>query len=231
MIDERLIAARQATASYHKEYYGKNVLYKPGSWLQGPTEHLAALTSRLAPQSKVLDLGSGVGRNAVRLASLTRAPVTCVDILPEAIALLEKYATENGVGHLIDGIVSPMEHFAIERERYALILAVSCLEHSASKKSLLDLLESIKAGVTEGGSTFITTSAERRLEDLTTGEILPTLVETSLTHEEARQLLAQTFADWQIERFETENYQEELLQNDRPILWRSKELILLANRI
>ena len=91
----RLEAIRRAEAESHTAAYETLQLYAPGSWLSKPVKALEALLPLYADRKglRVLDLGSGVGRNAIACArTLKGAQVTCVDILPMAIEKLMENA-------------------------------------------------------------------------------------------------------------------------------------------
>ena len=84
----RLAQIRQAEAESHTAAYENLTLYAPGSWLSKPVKALEALLPLYESRAglRVLDLGSGVGRNAIACARrLPGSAVECVDILPLAI--------------------------------------------------------------------------------------------------------------------------------------------------
>lgn len=227
-MDDTLRAARETTAAYHRMYYANHELYKPGSWLAFPAALVESLAERLDSYSRVLDLGCGVGRNAIALARSSDAMVTCVDILPDAISRLEEYAVQNGVGTRISGVLSPMEDFAIEPNAFDLILAVSCIEHVDSKEMAFTILESIKQGIKPGGAAYITFSTERTVCDATTKTPIDSPVETRWTSEEALRALMRIFHGWHFEELSSCDYSETFDLNNRIVHWQSKEVVCLA---
>lgn len=62
-----------------------------------------AVTSRLEPGARVVDIGGGTGGFAVRLAQQGH-PVTVVDPSPDALAALDRRADEAGVADLVTGV-------------------------------------------------------------------------------------------------------------------------------
>ena len=66
----RLAEIRKAEAESHTAAYESLTLYAPGSWLSKPVRALEALLPLYAQKTglRVLDLGSGVGRNAIACA-------------------------------------------------------------------------------------------------------------------------------------------------------------------
>ena len=84
----RLEQIRKAEAQSHIAAYERLELYAPGSWLSKPVKALEPLLELYENREglRVLDLGSGVGRNAIACAKkLPDSVVECVDILPVAI--------------------------------------------------------------------------------------------------------------------------------------------------
>ena len=104
-MDKRLEQIRKAEAESHTAAYESLTLYAPGSWLSKPVKALEELLPLYEQKRglRVLDLGSGVGRNAIACAERLRdSTVECVDILPVAIEKLrenaENYGANSGCG-------------------------------------------------------------------------------------------------------------------------------------
>lgn len=201
MTRTRLDAIRRAEAESHIAAYNSYTLYAPGSWLSKPVPALTALLQLYAEQSgmRVLDLGSGVGRNAIAAAqALKGSTVECVDILPMAIEKLLENAEKLGVREQIVGIAAPVDGFAIEAEGYDMILAASVLEHLDSRTSAIDKLTEIAQGIRPGGAVLIVMNTGVREWDTVTGEALAPQFEVNLPPEEVRELLRKTFDGWEV---------------------------------
>lgn len=197
----RLEEIRDAEARSHTAAYENLTLYAPGSWLSKPVKALEALLPLYENRRglRVLDLGSGVGRNAIACArSLSDADVACVDILPVAIEKLEENADYFGVSRQIRGIVSPVDGFCVEPEGYDIILAASVLEHLDDRDCAVRKLEQIAAGIRPGGAVLIVMNTGVREWDAETGEALPPQFEVNLPPEEVRSLLAEQFSGWEV---------------------------------
>lgn len=197
----RLEQIRKAEAQSHTAAYENLTLYAPGSWLSKPVPALGSLLPLFAGREglRVLDLGSGVGRNAIACAqALPGARVECVDILPVAIEKLRENARTYGVSERIEGILAPVDDFGIERERYDLILAASVLEHLDSREGVVRKLMQISKGIRPGGGVLIVMNTGVREWDTATGEPLDAQFEVNLPPEEVRQLFDQVFDGWQV---------------------------------
>ena len=68
--EERIKSIRKAEAASHTEAYTNNVLFSTGSWLSKPVKTVLDLFPYFQKyqELRVLDLGSGVGRNAIPIA-------------------------------------------------------------------------------------------------------------------------------------------------------------------
>ncbi len=225
-----LNAARERTRDYHEQYYGRHELYAPGSWLAQSDPRLPALAAGLTAESRVLDLGCGVGRNTIELTKRCGAHVTAVDILPSAIEKLTAYASRHGVSERVLAICSEMEEFALEADSFDLILAVSAIEHVGSMPTLRRLLSQIAGATRAGGRVLITTSTGRNVADAVTGEPVETKVETPLTATQAVELLEGVFRNWGIEVLETAPYRERIELDGQDVLWQSTEVNFLARK-
>ena len=110
--------------------YKTNKLFEEGSWLAKPVKTIMGVLPFFENYSciNVLDLGSGVGRNAIPIAERfcdRDSNIDCVDLLDIAIEKLEENSKKHGVEKQITGIVRAIDDFKIERGIYDLIIAVS----------------------------------------------------------------------------------------------------------
>jgi len=226
--------AREETIRYHESYYSSHKLFEEG-WLQNPDEEVHRVVSLLSASSgaRVLDLGCGVGRNAIAVArelKLSAVKVDCYDMLDSAIELLNKYADEFGVAENIDGKCVDMDAVQIEKEQYDAILAVSVLEHSKSIDGIERLLGEIVAGTKPGGANRITVSTDRRVTACDTGEPVDTRVETPLTKDQTVEMLERHYKGWIVDRLSLVPYKEDLEYNGRLVTWTCTDVSFFARR-
>ena len=197
----RLEEIRKAEAQSHIAAYKSLELYAPGSWLSKPVRALGALLPLYESKRglRVLDLGSGVGRNAIACArTLPESQVLCVDILPVAIEKLRENAELFGVSEQMKGIVAPVDSFPVEREDYDIILAASVLEHLDSRESAVRKMLEIADGIRPGGAVLIVMNTGVREWDTATGEVLQPQFEVNLPPEEVQALLGDAFSGWEV---------------------------------
>lgn len=197
--DDCLTAIRDAEARSHTEAYNAYTLYAPGSWLSKPVKALRDLLPLYQgkPGLKALDLGCGVGRNAIAAAQVGFM-VECVDILPVAVDKLKENAKAFGVSQRIRGTAAPVDGWPMVENGYDLIIAASVLEHLDSAESSLEKLKQIHRGVRPGGAVCIVMNTGVREWDTATGEALPPQFEVDLPPERVLSTLNKTFAGWQI---------------------------------
>lgn len=197
----RLTRIRQAEAESHTAAYESLELYAPGSWLSKPVKALEALLPLYETRAglRCLDLGSGVGRNAIACAlRLPGSTVECVDILPVATRKLQENAEKMGVSPQIRGITAPVDGFPVEPQGYDLILAASVLEHLDSRESAVRKMKEIAWGVRPGGGVLLVMNTGVKEWDTVTGEPMEAQFEVNLPTEEVRALLVEVFSGWEV---------------------------------
>ena len=109
-MDDRLTRIRESEKRSHTEVYSNEKLYNSDSWLKKPIKTVKEVAELFSDYVKirVLDLGSGIGRNSIYLAEQfenKECSIDCVDLLDIAIDKLNKNAKEHRVNGYINGIV------------------------------------------------------------------------------------------------------------------------------
>lgn len=228
--------ARAETVDYHEQYYGKHRLFESGSWLEKPDGKIAELIPRFAgkPNCRVLDLGAGVGRNAIPLAKALAANsmVTCVELLPSAAEQLRTYADTHGVADKIVVIGQDYETVSFPDGEFDLVLGVSSLEHCSNHDNLVKLFKRLQKWTRKNGVHYMNFSTSRKVKDHATGEDIETLVETRLQTTAWLNELAEMYAGWNIEILRTmDPYSEVLSYKGRQVVWSSDEMEILASKV
>ncbi len=225
-----LEAIRRAEAQSHEAAYRELELYAPGSWLSGPVKALSGVLEVLAGPVDALDLGSGVGRNAIAVAkALPGSTVTCVDILPIAIEKLRENAAAHGVAGSIRGILSPVDTFIIEEGRFDLILAASVLEHLDAPAACAAKVREIARGIRPGGAVLVVMNTGI-LEWDESGKPLPPQFEVNLPPQAAQELLDRAFSGWDILRRTCTHYRYSVPRGTRTVTIESEVITFAARR-
>lgn len=201
--ESRVEEIRSSEAESHIKVYFENELFSGDSWLKRPVKTVLDILPLLdgLPSINVLDLGCGVGRNAIPIVRhFFNKPcnIDCVDILEYAIEKLASNAKKYSVGQNINGIVAPIEEFFIKPEYYDLILAVSVLEHINSKASFTAKLQEIRDGLKQNGIACFIINTEVTERDISANEYLPPQFEVNLDTQELFDLLKMVFTGFKI---------------------------------
>jgi SAM-dependent methyltransferase len=101
-----------------RELWNDRYREKGSVWGAAPNEFVVTHLAGLGP-CRVLDLGTGQGRNAIWLASQGHA-VTAIDISDVAVAQAKAIAEEAGVD--VDFMAADLEHWQPSPETYDLVL-------------------------------------------------------------------------------------------------------------
>ena len=229
----RLTEIREAEALSHTAAYETLELYAPGSWLSKPVKALEALLPLYEDKTglRVLDLGSGVGRNAIACARrLKDSTVECVDILPLAIEKLRENAERLGVSEQITGVCGPVDGFEIERDGYDLILAASVLEHLDSNDGAVRKMREIADGIRPGGAAMILMNTGVKEWDADTGEVLVPQFEVNLPPGEVRGLLVKIFRGWEVLWDKCIHYEYPVPRGERMAVISSEVVTFTARR-
>lgn len=227
-------AAREETIRYHESYYSSHKLFEEG-WLTKPDEEINRIVSCLSatPHARVLDIGCGVGRNAIPIArelKLSGVVVDCYDMLDSAIEMLTAYAAKFDVAENIAGKCVDIDSFEIQADHYDAMLAISVLEHSKSVSTIESTLEQMVRGTRKGGVNRITISTDRRATECGTGTPVNTHVETPMTKEQVKGMLEKTYSGWTIDRLSLVPYKEDLELDGRLVTWTCTDVSFLARK-
>jgi len=194
---------RENERQSHLKMYSTSVLYEDKGWLQKPVKSIIELIPIFKNYSNIhiLDLGCGVGRNSIFIASQLydhNCIIDCVDILDLAIDKLSFYSKKYQVSHSICGYISSIEDYDIPPDSYDWIIAVSALEHIESKIAFTKKLHEIRDGVRPEGIVSIIANTNITEVNKTTGTPQKPQFELILSSEELNNYLTTIFAGWNI---------------------------------
>ncbi len=201
MLDDRINRIRESERKSHTEIYSDEKLYATDSWLKKPIKTVRDIVPLFEDYEalRVLDLGSGVGRNSIYVAEFFKdknCVVECVDLLEIAIEKLHENAQERGVSASIRGIQKSIEEYAIAGNSYDFIMAVSALEHIDTEDSFRMKLAEIRDGLREKGVVCLVMNSEVREQNRDTKEVVDAQFEVNLTTEKLQEYLNEVFEGW-----------------------------------
>lgn len=202
-MDDRIKQIRESEKKSHIEFYSNNELYGTDSWIYKPIKTVQEIMPLFKNYNElnVLDLGCGVGRNSIAIASEYKninCVIDCVDILELAIEKLNDNAKRYGVSDIIKGFVDSIEDYVIEENKYDLIIAVSALEHVETINVFISKLQEMKAGLRQGGVACMVINSEVSEKNKATGQSIPAQFEINLQTDELQSLLKNVFVDWTV---------------------------------
>lgn len=202
-MDERLKRIRESERKSHIEIYTDEKLYATDSWLKKPIKTVRDITPLFEDyrQLRVLDLGSGVGRNSIYVAECFRdrdCIVDCVDLLEVAIEKLHENAKEHNVEASIRGIRQSIEEYTIEADAYDFIMAISALEHIDTEESFRKKLLEIRVGLQERGVVCLVINSEVQEKKADTEEAVDAQFEVNLPTAKMQEYLNEVFEGWSV---------------------------------
>ena len=192
---DRISKIREEEAFSHSVTYENYGLYNKGSWLSHPVKTVTDVLpyfKKYSREIRVLDLGCGVGRNAIEIARSIECKIDCIDLLRIALKHLELNARHYQVYSKLNLILSNVDSFEIKKGKYDFILAISVLEHLESKDTLLIKLRQIRDGLIQGG-IFILIMNTNIIEVNNNGIPIEPMFEINLKKEEAVEYCESTF--------------------------------------
>ncbi|QNK55129.1 class I SAM-dependent methyltransferase [Paenibacillus sp. PAMC21692] len=201
---DRVASIRIEEKKYHDFCYDNYNLFESGSWLHRPVKTVIDLLAEYKDQQSlcVLDLGSGIGRNSIPIAESLKnnnGKVICVDILESAIDKLHYNSQKYDVEQYIEAILSDIEQFTIEQEKFDIIIAVSALEHVSSERELERKLNEMTCGTKSKGANCIIIGSNIREVNLENGQELDPMFEVNISTERMLTLLDQCYAGWVVQ--------------------------------
>jgi len=229
-------SSQKESDRYHREYYSAHELFQPGTWIEKPNSALMAIGEELAGRQQVtlLDLGSGVGRNAIPLAQLlgkTTTTIDCVDIVDVAIEKLKDNATRYQVAHIIKPIVGNVAEFSIALAKYDLVMAMSVLEHAVKSDQFESIIKRIQAGTKVEGFNCLSITTNLSESDSETGKSITPLISTAISSEACEALLRDLYRDWEIQRLDFSNFSQRLQREQQIVDWSADYCLFVAKRL
>ncbi|WP_042149553.1 class I SAM-dependent methyltransferase [Paucisalibacillus sp. EB02] len=233
----RIQEIRKEEKAYHDHCYDNYKLFESGSWLHKPVQTVMDLLPLLDEKKElnVLDLGSGVGRNAIPIAewirdSNNKGRIHCVDFLDSAINRLISYSNEFHVSQYIEPIKSAIEDFRIPEENYDLVVAVSSIEHVESEASLKMVLKEIERGTKFGGIACLIVNSDLEENDCHSGESLDVNMEVNLSTEKMDQVLHDTFSGWTVVKSLVKPLEYKITRDNRDIILKTNAITYVARK-
>ncbi|MBC6973328.1 class I SAM-dependent methyltransferase [Bacillus sp. Xin] len=227
---------RQEEKKYHDLCYEQYKLFEAGSWLHKPVKTVMDMMSYFEgkKQVKVLDLGSGVGRNSIPIAQKildNGGKVTCVDLLDSALTKLIENSKEHRVLDVIEIIKTEIENYDIDPESYDYIVAVSSLEHVQTKEAFEKVLLSMKHGTKHNGVNCLIVNTNLQEIDLATNEELDALIEINLSTDIMLNTLKNMYEGWKEIHIRVKNLTYNIMRNNKSIQLKTNAVTFVVQNV
>ncbi|MCZ0702899.1 2-polyprenyl-3-methyl-5-hydroxy-6-metoxy-1,4-benzoquinol methylase [Natronobacillus azotifigens] len=226
---------RKEEKKYHDFCYEKYKLFEEGSWLYKPVKTVIDLLLMFEGKTnlKVLDLGSGVGRNSIPIAQEIKnknGKVVCVDLLDSALDKLKLYSEEYEVEEVIFTIKADIGHYEITKNEYDLIVAVSTLEHVESEDILEKVIQKMASGTKNEGINCIIVNSEVEEIDIETGENLDAMMEVNIKTEDMLNKLRAIYDGWEIVNQLVKPLEYKIVRDERDVILKTNAITFTVRK-
>ncbi|WP_343802483.1 class I SAM-dependent methyltransferase [Bacillus carboniphilus] len=220
---------------YHDHCYENYKLFEQGSWLHRPVQTVMDMLSLFENQKdlKVLDLGSGVGRNSIPVAQKIKnlnGQVVCVDFLESATSKLEQYALENHVENELKIVKEDIGEFDILPGTFDYIVAVSSLEHVASEEVFERVLARMVEGTKDKGINCLIVNSEVAETEIKTGKRLEAMMEVNLSTENLLRKLKAYYKGWHVLKELVKPLEYRIIRDDRQVSLKTNAITFVVQR-
>ncbi|WP_099364224.1 class I SAM-dependent methyltransferase [Fredinandcohnia onubensis] len=232
----RLDFIRNEEKKYHDYCYENYKLFEEGSWLYKPVKTVMELLPLFNHKKniRVLDLGSGVGRNSIPIAQQIKeknGKVVCVDILDSALEKLIQYSDEYEVQEIIKTQKADIGHYEIKRDEYDLVIAVSTLEHVESEEVLESVIKQMAVGTKKNGVNCIIVNSEVEEIDLETNQKLEVMMEINNKTEDMIHRLDRIYAGWDVLNKLVKPLEYKIVRNEKDVLLKTNAITYVVRNI
>ncbi len=220
---------------YHHNYYGNHELFEPGTWLEKPNNRLLEISKALISRTgvNILDLGAGVGRNAIPIAKYlgkSIKSVECVEIVPVALQKLKENALKYGVSETIVPVLADVSEYLIAQNKFDLIAAMSVLENAVDLVNFPNIIKKIQIGTKIGGYNCFSIATELTEQDSSTQEQLPPLIRSKFSAQSCEELLRSLYRTWEIQGLGFSPFSQCLTRDEKIVEWSAQYCLFVAVR-
>ncbi|MEK3886306.1 class I SAM-dependent methyltransferase [Bacillus sp. FSL K6-3431] len=229
----RIELIRKEEKKYHDSCYENYKLFEEGSWLHKPVKTVIDLIPLFMGKDnlKILDLGSGVGRNSIPLAEAVKekgGKVICVDLLDSALQKLIKYSEKFNVKEVIQAEKADIGNYDIKPKYFDLIVAVSSLEHVQSELIFEKVVQQMAEGTKYNGINCIIVNSEVEEIDLANDKKLDALMEINISTHAMISKLKKLYNDWELLDVRVKPLKYNIVRDQRSILLKSNAITYIV---
>lgn len=231
----RLDLIRKEEKKYHDFCYENYKLFEEGSWLYKPVKTVMDLLPLFNKKNniRVLDLGSGVGRNSIPIAQEIKdknGKVVCVDLLDSALDKLKQYSKEHEVEDVIETKKADIGHYEISKNEYNLIVAVSTLEHVESENIFENVIRQMASGTKNEGINCIIVNSEVEEIDIKSNKKLDVMMEINFKTEDMINKLMTVYKGWEILNLLVKPLEYKIVRNEKEVLLKTNAITFVVKK-
>jgi 2-polyprenyl-3-methyl-5-hydroxy-6-metoxy-1,4-benzoquinol methylase len=231
----KIEAIRKEEKKYHDFCYENYKLFEEGSWLYKPVKTVMDLIPIINNKEnvRVLDLGSGVGRNSIPIAQEIKnrnGKVVCVDLLDSALDKLKQYSKEYKVEEVIETIKADIGDYEIAKNKYDLIVAVSTLEHVESEDVFEDVIRQMALGTKSEGINCIIVNSEVEEMVIDSNEKLDAMMEINIKTEDMINKLNGIYISWEVLYQLVKPLEYKIVRDDKDVLLKTNAITYVVKR-
>lgn len=232
----RFETIRKEEKKYHDYCYDNYKLFEEGSWLHKPVKTVMELLPLFKDKNnmRVLDLGSGVGRNSIPIAQEIKnknGNIVCVDLLDSALNKLKIYSKEYEVKEVIETVKADIGHYEIARDEYDLIVAVSTLEHVESKDVFEHVVNQMILGTKNGGINCIIVNSEVEEIDLESNRKLDAMIEVNIKTKDMINKLNSMYEKWTLLKQLVKPLEYKIVRDGRDVLLKTNAITYVIKNL
>ncbi|MCG7344878.1 class I SAM-dependent methyltransferase [Sporosarcina sp. ACRSL] len=232
----RIGLIRKEEKKYHDFCYENYKLFEEGSWLYKPVKTVMDLLPLFKSKEniRVLDLGSGVGRNSIPIAQEIKeknGQVVCVDLLDSALDKLKLYSEEYEVKEVIKPQKADIGHYKIKKNEYDYIVAVSTLEHVESEDIFESVIRQMALGTKNEGINCIIVNSEVEEIDIKSNQRLDVMMEINLKTEDMINRLDRIYDGWEILNNWVKPFEYKIVRDEKDVLLKTNAITYVVRKI
>ncbi|WP_368657080.1 class I SAM-dependent methyltransferase [Metabacillus halosaccharovorans] len=231
----RLDLIRKEEKKYHDFCYENYKLFEEGSWLYKPVKTVMDLLPLFNNHEdiRVLDLGSGVGRNSIPIAQEIKnknGKVVCLDLLDSALDKLKRYSAEYEVEEIIETRKADIGHYEITKNEYDLIVAVSTLEHVESEDIFDNVIKQMALGTKNNGINCMIINSEVEEIEIESNKKLDAMMEVNLKTVNMINKLNSIYEGWEVLSQLVKPLEYQIVRNEREVLLKTNAITYVARK-
>lgn len=231
----RLDLIREEEKKYHDFCYDNYKLFEEGSWLYKPVKTVIDLLPLYNNKEniRVLDLGSGVGRNSIPLAQKIKSKngkIVCVDLLDSALEKLKLYSEEYEVEEVIETVKADIGHYEINKNEYDLIVAVSTLEHIESENIFDNVIRQMALGTKNEGVNCIIVNSEVEEMEIESNKKLDAMMEINIKTEDMKSKLNEIYEDWEVLNQLVKPLEYKIVRDEKEVLLKTNAITYVVRK-